>query len=110
MMLRGTDRGSRRVQSVAASGGSRHVGLPGAIMQPEHGFGDQGGRQAPTPGHAPVRTQLATRGATVGRFEVLAARPVAGYLDVDVEVECSSAPRWALARDLAAGDALGVRI
>ena len=65
------------------------------------------GKRAYARARAGENVQLATREVTVGRFEVLAARPVAGYLDVDVEVECSSGTYVrALARDL--GDALGV--
>jgi tRNA pseudouridine55 synthase len=52
--------------------------------------------------------QLAARPVTVSRFAATAfARPAAGLLDVDVEVECSSGTYVrALARDL--GESLGV--
>lgn len=64
------------------------------------------GKRAYARARAGENVQLATRGDRQ-QFEVLAARPVAGYLDVDVEVECSSGTYVrALARDL--DDALGV--
>ncbi|MEV0333710.1 tRNA pseudouridine(55) synthase TruB [Nocardia sp. NPDC050717] len=51
--------------------------------------------------------QLASRPVTVSRFEVLARRDVDDFVDLDVEVECSSGTYIrALARDL--GAALGV--
>ncbi|HSK26316.1 MAG TPA: tRNA pseudouridine(55) synthase TruB [Jiangellales bacterium] len=51
--------------------------------------------------------ELAARPVTVNRFDVVAHRREAGYLDLDVEVECSSGTYVrALARDL--GTALGV--
>ncbi len=50
---------------------------------------------------------LAAREVEVTRFDVLGARPVGGWLDVDVDVECSSGTYIrALARDL--GRDLGV--
>lgn len=51
--------------------------------------------------------QLAARPVTVSRFEVLARRDVGDFVDLDVEVDCSSGTYIrALARDL--GAALGV--
>ncbi|WP_280219180.1 tRNA pseudouridine(55) synthase TruB [Nocardia neocaledoniensis] len=51
--------------------------------------------------------QLAARSVTVSRFEVLARRDVDDFVDLDVEVDCSSGTYIrALARDL--GAALGV--
>lgn len=65
------------------------------------------GKRAYARARAGEDVQLAAREVTVSRFEMLATRVVDGYLDVDVEVECSSGTYVrALARDL--GDALGV--
>ncbi len=61
--------------------------------------------------HALVRAgedvKLAARPVTVSRFDVLARRDVGGFVDLDVDVECTSGTYVrALARDL--GSALGV--
>lgn len=65
------------------------------------------GKRAYARARAGEDVQLAAREVTVSRFDALAARVVDEYLDVDVEVECSSGTYVrALARDL--GEALGV--
>ncbi|MET0726661.1 MAG: tRNA pseudouridine(55) synthase TruB [Leifsonia sp.] len=52
--------------------------------------------------------QLAARPVTVSSFELLGLRPVDGYLDLDVRVECSSGTYIrALARDLGMGLGIG---
>lgn len=61
--------------------------------------------------HALVRTgeefELAARPVTVHRFQVTAIHRIGGFVDVDVEVDCSSGTYIrSLARDL--GEALGV--
>lgn len=101
----GADASSLSLPQVAVAMGA----FRGAIMQRPSTVSaiKVDGKRAYARARAGENVQLATREVTVGRFEVLAARPVAGYLDVDVEVECSSGTYVrALARDL--GDALGV--
>ena len=65
------------------------------------------GRRAYDLARAGQDVELAARDVTVSRFDILAERPVAGGLDLDVVVDCSSGTYIrALARDL--GRDLGV--
>ncbi|HEV7950355.1 MAG TPA: tRNA pseudouridine(55) synthase TruB [Glaciihabitans sp.] len=65
------------------------------------------GRRAYELARAGETVELKSRQVTVSAFEILAVRPVDGFLDVDVRVECSSGTYIrALARD--AGSTLGV--
>ncbi|WOC14451.1 tRNA pseudouridine(55) synthase TruB [Gordonia sp. MP11Mi] len=62
--------------------------------------------------HALARTgedfELAARRVTVSRFDVLETRRVGGFVDLDVEVDCSSGTYIrSLARDLGAGLGVG---
>ena len=64
------------------------------------------GRRSYARVRAGEQVELAARTVTVSRFAVLASRPVGDFLDLDVEVECTSGTYVrALARDL--GAALG---
>ena len=66
-----------------------------------------GGRRAYDLARAGEEVRLKSREVTVSRFDVLARRAVAGTVDLDVVVDCSSGTYIrALARDL--GTALGV--
>ncbi len=66
-----------------------------------------GGQRAYRLARAGAAPELAARAVTVSRLELIAIRPVASYLDVDVAVTCSSGTYIrAIARDL--GAALGV--
>ncbi|MBF6230101.1 tRNA pseudouridine(55) synthase TruB [Nocardia farcinica] len=66
-----------------------------------------GGERAYARHRAGEQVELAARPVTVSRFEILARRDVAEFVDLDVVVECSSGTYVrALARDL--GAALGV--
>jgi len=66
-----------------------------------------GGRRAYDLVRAGEEVELAARAVTVSRFEVLEQRPIGGFLDLDVVVDCSSGTYIrALARDL--GASLGV--
>jgi tRNA pseudouridine55 synthase len=64
------------------------------------------GRRSYARVRAGEQVELAARTVTVSRFDVLASRPAGEFLDLDVEVECTSGTYVrALARDL--GAALG---
>lgn len=66
-----------------------------------------GGRRAYELVRAGEQVELATRAVRIDRFDVLAIRREAAFVDLDVEVDCSSGTYIrALARDL--GAALGV--
>lgn len=66
-----------------------------------------GGQRAYRLAREGLAVELAARTVRIERFEVLAVRRTAGFVDVDVEVDCSSGTYIrALARDI--GAALGV--
>ena len=65
------------------------------------------GRRAYALARAGESVELKSRPVTISRLDVVAVRPVDGFLDVDLDVECSSGTYVrAIARDL--GAALGV--
>jgi tRNA pseudouridine55 synthase len=83
--------------------------LTGEIQQVPPGVSaiKVGGKRAYRLAREGAAPELAARTVTVSRLDVLAVRAVAGYLDVDVAVTCSSGTYIrAIARDL--GAALGV--
>ncbi|RRD47756.1 tRNA pseudouridine(55) synthase TruB [Tessaracoccus sp. OH4464_COT-324] len=66
-----------------------------------------GGKRAYALARAGEEVKLAPREVTVSRLDVLAVRPTGSWLDIDIDVECSSGTYIrAIARDL--GLALGV--